>query len=512
MSSMATDGVALPQARVPRRAIAAAVSLGCAAAAVLIRRHAALPFPAFVGACQRLRASGLPVTSRDFFCLPTPGSVRLSYDAALLLVAAALVLPCAILAAAGRRWTSLLPLAVAPFVGVSGSVGTSWWNAAAGLPGTALVAINLVTLGAPVMAIWLVRPRRIPGPRPHMIPASLAFVGCALATAGVSVLAQRILAEHWGEVYGEVSVRPFATSAVAIALFGMVLGTDRRWWPWSFVPVALLLSLAPASALVRSPEGAIDRSMFGVVLPLVSVGLIWSVWRTAAAWLSRRFHLEPIVDDASARRPVAPPRSSRSSLVLNASAVGVAVISMIVFQGDPLPTQIATALPTYLGERIQAQDVRTKLDLRRAIADMDAYAARTGTYRGFDARAGELADPALAWSDGAAAASALTVAIAAATGRTARVAAQSDSGGAFCVERLPGGELRYGGAAGDGTGGTTTLDRAIARCGSTPWSAAAVRRLDPSTMCDGLDPHGGYLICRMVQVLIAQTMARTKPV
>ena len=512
MSSVATYGAPLHPPGLTRRAIAGLVVLVCAAVAVLARQHATMPYPQFVGACQRLRASGLPLTSRDVFCLPTPASVRFGFDAALLLAAVALVLPCAILAATGRRWTSLLPLAVAPFVGVSGLFVMSWWDAAAGLHGSALVVINLVTLAAPVMAIWLVRPRRIPEPRPHVVPASLAFVGCSLATVAVWMLAQRILADHWGEVYGEVSVRPFAASAVAIALFGMVLGTDRRWWPWSFVPVALLLSLAPSSALVRSPEGLIDRSMFGVVLPLVGVGLVWSVWRTAAVWLSRRFDLDPVVGEGSRSRPAASARSSRASLVLNASMVGLVVVSLAVFRGDPLPTQVATTLPTYLGERIQAQDVRTKLDLRRAIADMDAYAARSGTYRGFDARSGALADPALAWSDGAAAAPALTVAVVAATGRTARVAALSDSGGAFCVERLPGGDLRYGGVAGDGTGAIATLDRAIARCGSTPWSAAAVRRLDASTMCDGIDPQGGYLMCRMVQVLIAQTMTRTRPV
>jgi hypothetical protein len=52
---------------------------------------------------------------------------------------------------------------------------------------------------------------------------------------------------------------------------------------------------------------------------------------------------------------------------------------------------------------------------------------------------------------------------------------------------------------------------ALWACGSTPWSDTAVRMPDTASMCDGVDPSGGYLICRMVQVLITDTMRRTKP-
>jgi hypothetical protein len=61
-------------------------------------------------------------------------------------------------------------------------------------------------------------------------------------------------------------------------------------------------------------------------------------------------------------------------------------------------------------------------------------------------------------------------------------------------------------------GGRATIDRAIERCGSIPWSQAAVRMPDVARMCDGQDPSDGYLICRMVQVLIVGIMQQTKPV
>ena len=37
------------------------------------------------------------------------------------------------------------------------------------------------------------------------------------------------------------------------------------------------------------------------------------------------------------------------------------------------------------------------------------------------------------------------------------------------------------------------------------------RMLDPSTLCDGVDRSHGYVLCRMVQILIVNTMRQTKP-
>ena len=71
--------------------------------------------------------------------------------------------------------------------------------------------------------------------------------------------------------------------AVGMALFGALLGTDRRWWPWALAPVAVLLSFAPATAALVGPEGLQDWSLFGAVLPLFLVGLVASAWHLLAA-------------------------------------------------------------------------------------------------------------------------------------------------------------------------------------------------------------------------------------
>ena len=95
-----------------------------------------------------------------------------------------------------------------------------------------------------------------------------------------------------------------------------------------------------------------------------------------------------------------------------------------------------------------------------------------------------------------------------ATERTARIAALSESGTAFCIERTGDGSIRYGSAGGEGD--LSAFERAIVDCGSTPWSDTAVRMPDTASMCDGVDTSG-YLICRMVQVLITDTMQRSTP-
>jgi len=279
----------------------------------------------------------------------------------------------------------------------------------------------------------------------------------------------------------------------------------------------VLLSFGPSAALVWSPEHLTDWSFFGGVAPLVALGLVWSVWRLLVVRLSSRVHRDPTgaADGSPEGSTVTAPRTGRLRFELNAAAAALLLISIVMFKADPLPVQEGTSLPTYLGERIQAQDVRTKLDLRQAMAASDAYAVRNGSYRGFDAAAGLRMDPTLAWSDGHVASTrsgtvpALTMSIERASGDTARIAARSDGGAVFCMQRTGDGSLRYGRAAGEGD--PSLFERAIARCGSTPWSASAVRMPDTARMCDGVDRSGGYLICRMVQVLITDTMRRTKP-
>lgn len=92
-------------------------------------------------------------------------------------------------------------------------------------------------------------------------------------------------------------------------------------------------------------------------------------------------------------------RVLRPIAALNGFAVGALVVSLIAFRGDPLPVQLDTTLPTYLGQRVAVQDVRVKMNLLMAIEAMDEYRAASGSYRGFDAKIGSQVQPKLAWTD-----------------------------------------------------------------------------------------------------------------
>ncbi len=54
------------------RVAIAMVFTAAAGAYVAVRWGATTPFPTFVGACQRLKASGLQMSSKDWFCNPIP--------------------------------------------------------------------------------------------------------------------------------------------------------------------------------------------------------------------------------------------------------------------------------------------------------------------------------------------------------------------------------------------------------------------------------------------------------
>jgi hypothetical protein len=256
--------------------------------------------------------------------------------------------------------------------------------------------------------------------------------------------------------------------------------------------------------------------MFGAVVPLFGVGLVGSAWRPLSVRLTRLFAqgrrtAEPI--EALARDHGPHPRALRPVAVLNGLAVGVLAVSLIAFWADPLPVQLGTSLPTFLGERVAVQDVRVKMNLQMAIVAMDRYRATAGTYRGFDAKLASQVQPELAWTDDPKVASTpLWTWIVQADGDVARVAAASESGNAFCVERGPRG-LRYGEAEGDVSEvpRVELLRDAVSACAATAWSTSAVQMPPFETMCEGLDPVGGYLICRMVQVNNQETLTRLKP-
>jgi len=142
-------------------------------------------------------------------------------------------------------------------------------------------------------------------------------------------------------------------------------------------------------ALAAIPSRYVALSWFSGVLPLMAAGFIGSLWRPIAMRLSGD-RTRPGERSVARLRPTA---------VLNASAVALLAVSMIAVRADPLGVQIATALPTYLGEREVAMDVRTKMNLLEAVGALERYHAEQGTFAGFDAAMGESLAPDLRWLD-----------------------------------------------------------------------------------------------------------------
>lgn len=451
-----------------------------------------MPFPQLEGTCERLREAGLAITPRDVFCQPIPWTSHAAYVVGSLLIAVGFVLPGVILAANGHRVTAFLPLLLAPGMTRPQSVILSapWWPSGS----LAATVVALMVMAVPVGAVILATRRSaVLHPRPSVIAGIASAIACGAGVTGLVFAGQGVLTRHYGELVGNVGIAGIVPPAIAIAVFGALLGTDSRWWPWSIAPIAILMSAGPSSALTVGPQRLLDWSQFGIVVPLFFAGLAGSAWRPLALGLARLFP----DDDAPWESP--PPRRERRRsdparirpvVALNAVAIGLLAVSLIAFRADPLPAQMSASLPTYLGARVLVQNLRTKLDLRQVITTMDAYRDEHGTYKGFD---GESSLPA-------------AVDVVSATDRVARVTGVSESGTAFCLERS-GGRLAFGSGTGDGPADATgSIEQAEASCGSTAWTAAEVRPFPITTMCEGLDASGGYLICRMVQALMTETM------
>ncbi|MGZ6544473.1 MAG: hypothetical protein ACXVEI_04090 [Actinomycetota bacterium] len=500
------------------RLMVASVSVLSAAGFVWMRAATPLPYPQFQGLCERLLSGGLSLKPGDTFCDPAPWTSHAAIVAAMLLVAAGFVLACGILAATGRRGTALLPFLAAPAVSFPGILlSDHWWDAHVWPHGTVATGVTtLALMSAPVVAVAVsVRGPRAVRAQPSLVAGVVSGLAVAGAVVAMAYVARAMLAHHFGSLVSGFSIGSVVPGTIAMAIFGSLLGPDRRWWPWSLVPTAILLSMAPSVALLVGRERLVDWSQFGVVLPLFLIGLVSSIWRPAALRLTRviggdreeRSIEAPVIDMA----PI-PQRQVRPAVVRNAIAVGLLAVSLVIFRGDPLPSQMSSSIPTYLGARTVVEDLRTKLDLRRAMRVMDAYRATHGTYRGFDVSKAAAADPSIHWihgspTQGGTGSSTTEVAIVAATNTEARLAAVSESTNGYCLQRS-GDELSYGRASrfGGSDPAQDVIGQAIAACGSTPWSAAAVRRFPVATMCDGLELSSGYLLCRASQALMTTAM------
>ena len=509
-------------------AAVAAVSLLSAMgfAALRLDRDVPYAFSPSAGMCGRLRGAGLAITTADWFCQPLPWTARASYVSASLLLAIGFVAPCLILAATGRRVTAVAPLLLAPALVLRGMVlDDHWWSGTwrDGTPEGG--AVMLLLLLAPVAAaILALRPSERPARRRAvpLLACAATWLLLAIPIAALVELARAISVWHFEALGGtQDGFSMLVPAAGAMALFGSLLGPDRRWWPWSLVPVSVLLSAGPSMALIVGPVHLTDWSRFGAVVPLFAVGMVASAWRPLAGrvtgWIRR--DPEPTEAPMSERRvTLVDPDRVRPTVILNAVGAGLLIMSLVAFRGDPLPVQLGTALPSYAGPRASTMDVRTRQLLYRALDDMDGYRTDHGSYRGFDAEVAAASDPTLTWQSGVPAAAEdgagipeLTMGIVTASETTARVAAVSESGNAFCIQREAG-AIAYG--VGRGRNDVTAaeaLDAALAACGATPWTSQALRPFPVATLCAGMEEDLGYPVCRMVQVVLTENLRRTGP-
>jgi hypothetical protein len=197
------------------------------------------------------------------------------------------------------------------------------------------------------------------------------------------------------------------------------------------------------------------------------------------------------------------PRVVRPRVVLNALAIVVVIASVAMFRADPLPIQISTSLPTFLGARTVVHDMAARRTLVDALDAADVYAAEEGSYAGFGPSDARALAPEIEWAASPAGERDLVVAVDRATHGSVRVLTISGSGAALCMQR-------------DGTGRTTwaQVDRsgdpatglrpAVAACGSAVVTPSVTRGLDVETLCDPLvggaaGADDSLLVCRSVQ-------------
>lgn len=494
----------------PRLFVASAWGLSALVFALV--RLNTLPPTAFPDSCKRLIESGLAIRSTDWFCVAS-WATRAAVGPGAVLVFAGFSLPCMVLAATGRRFTALLPFLPAgfmwslPFEFLSyGSYGWSitWWgiNYWSAHPVEAAV-LNFILISAPVFAVISVVSKRARPKRSFVLPALLAGGVCLALSTGVLMLAGALISQHFAQIFKDLGAAPgkwteymgpVVGPAISIALFGALLGPDRRWWPWSPVVVAFFGSQVPSINMTLVAEHATGSWRWWTVVPLALIGLIWSAWQPGTKVLG-------------------PLAFRRKVVLLNAGAIALILIAVISYQADPGPVSLSPHIPA----RNRAIDLRTKMNLRLAMRAMDSYFAEHGTYEGFDAIRGAKSDGSLVWQDGLVGepfglVPHLVMAITSSSSRKAQLVTPGGNG-AFCIQHERGHPLTWGTARWRPSPFSSasllrSLRSARDDCSTRRWTPKTLNPLPPMRCATR---ESDYLLCRLVEALIGKIMSHTKP-
>ncbi len=535
---MATVAAGVPRSRAIRVAawpVVGVFAMLAAAAYSLMRVPTALEMQrGLVGMCARLE-----MRPGDWPCEVTTGGALAAFVPASLLIGLGLALPCAVLVARGRRLGAFVPLLVpAGYVaGVElmnevfvqtatadqsvlgiwrsvlsfGGMRETYWSArpaSAALVDAALIAVPVL---AAAMFAW--RKDRATSVSRKLPPVGAAPAWLAIAVVGTGIVLANMLWHRVGTATDTATLIGGGDSwmpVLVIVTFGMLLGADRRYSPWIFVPVAVLLSAAISVALTGSLVRMPAFYAFGSVAPLVTMGLIGSAWRPLAEAFGRaRRRREDAEFQEPAERTSRDGRRVRRIAVANALAAGVVAVSLVAARFDPLPVQISMSLPAYLGQRQQIDDVIARERLAEGLDVVKSYEAAHGTYVGFDVGTSK----GVRWLRGSYWDHLETgftpsgrIEVVRAGPSTARLLTLSQSGRAICAMAGSGdAPATWGQSSVSGSLGSR-LQTAMSACGDRPLDSAAFRTFPIEELCPGVDDTS-LMVCRAVQKLLRTSLA-----
>lgn len=469
----------------------------------------------------------------DWYCRVSAAHGEFAFASGSLLFALALAAPCAVLIATGRRLTGFVPLVVPlaalagvrsvtwvlaeshgveqPFLGIYGPIfaygsrPATYWELHRGIT----IAIDTALIAIPLVAFALARAGRRTGEdtmvahRPSARAGLIAAAACGVGIWAAVTLAGRTVPGMDTTLFTQPE--DFWLPIAVIASFGVLLGPDRRWWPWALAPVAFLLSGALTDTIVNTLYRWDSFWRWGSTITLFAAGAIASGWRPLAHRIDRARGVATAPLQDPAETPEGPTRRVRPAAVANALAAALLMTCLIAARYDPLPVEISIALPTYLGARDAVADLQAKHRLDDALGVVEAYGAETGSLAGFDAAAGARALTSLRWVDGLPLTAAdqrpslRTVSVLAAADGL-RLLALSQGGHGVCVQARPEGRATYGVSSVRG-GWATTLADAVTHCTDRPFDADALRPFPIAALCDDVSDDA-IMICRAVQRLL----------
>jgi hypothetical protein len=464
----------------------------------------------------------LEMSPRDLPCQVTLGRTLSVYLAASALVSLAALVPAVVLALRGRRLLAfvpmLAPLAITFLAHVSSWAWSSYWApfeqtstpqlflgpwapwTAGGLPRSAsvwrpdhLLAIgaDLVLLAVPVLVmIALFRPTKAPRAG---LSGRAVLLACVIA-AGASAIIE------WGAhtvigagLYLEGG---WFIQGLVMVSFGLLLPVGRRRPLWAIAPVACLVSLGGATAIVGTLYDYTAFTYFRAAVPLALMGFAGAA---ASAFVTRQrgFRMEPGPERPRRIRPIS---------IAYGLGFGALAVTTVMFALDPLPFQVATPLPTYLGARDRVVDLRSRLTLEEALGVAARYRAAHGSFEGFDAASARESGSHLLWDDGLPPAAStfgpeLTVRVVdASEERLELVLVQTPT--TYCVTTTSGGDPTYGVARTGHPRPRALL--AVETCGAQPWTSELLKPFPIDGFCNDAPD---IVLCRMAQKNLRDLMA-----